>query len=125
MAEDAAYKDGELFYAQNDYSTAANRFSSYIKAYPRGKYIEAAYYFCCECYLRCKEYELSIINSKNIDTTNNRIFISAKTTGVASDFDLVATNSNGNSLLSVLGLGTSLGSVDASGNINYTETGGT
>lgn len=61
----------------------------------------------------------------SLDTTNNRIFISAKTTGVASDFDLVATNSNGNSLLSVLGLGTSLGSVDASGNINYTETGET
>ena len=68
LAEDAAYKDGELFYAQNDYSTAANRFSSYIKSYPRGKYIEAAYYFCGECYLRCKEYDLSIINSKNIVT---------------------------------------------------------
>lgn len=68
MAEEAAYKDGELFYTQNDYSTAAKRFSSYIKKYPRGKYIEAAYYFSGECYLRCKEYNLSIVNSKNIVT---------------------------------------------------------
>lgn len=68
MAEEAAYKDSELFYAQNDYVTAAKRFSAYIKKYPRGKYIEAAYYFSGECYLRCKEYNLSIINSKNIVT---------------------------------------------------------
>lgn len=59
-----------------------------------------------------------------LDTSNNRIFISAKETGEASDFDLIATNGNGSSLLSTLGLRESLGSYDAAtGTTDYTETG--
>lgn len=68
IAEEAAYKDSEIFYIQNDYSTAGKKYTTYITKYPRGKYIEAAYYFGGECYLRCKEYNLSIMNSKNLVT---------------------------------------------------------
>ena len=40
----------------------------------------------------------------NFDTSNNRIFLSAKESGEAGDFDIVADDSNGFAVLSALGL---------------------
>lgn len=40
----------------------------------------------------------------NFDTNNNRIFLSAKESGAAGDFDIVADDSNGFAILSALGL---------------------
>lgn len=50
----------------------------------------------------------------NFDTNNNRIFLSAKESGAAGDFNLVADSAEGNQVLSALGLNTAL--VDEKGN---------
>lgn len=50
----------------------------------------------------------------SLDTTNNRIFVSAKDSGADSDFNLIAADANGASVLSALGLSTSLYSSDGS-----------
>ena len=50
----------------------------------------------------------------NFDTNNNRIFLSAKESGAAGDFNLVAESAAGNLALSALGLNTAL--VDDKGN---------
>lgn len=60
----------------------------------------------------------------NFDANNKRIFISAKETGSAADFNLTADNASGSEVLSALGLNTAL--VDANGNFingaeKYTE----
>lgn len=68
LAEEAQFRRGQLSYSVNDYSVAANRFSSYITKYTNGKHLEEAYYLCGECYLRCKEYDNSIRYSKLLVT---------------------------------------------------------
>lgn len=60
----------------------------------------------------------------NFDANNKRIFISAKETGSAADFNLTADDANGQEVLKALGLNTAL--VDAKGNFingaeKYTE----
>ena len=55
----------------------------------------------------------------SLDTTNNRIFVSAKESGKDADFNLVGANSDGIRALSALGLSTSLTAADGS----LTETG--
>ena len=60
----------------------------------------------------------------NFDANNKRIFISAKETGSAADFNLTADDANGQEVLRALGLNTAL--VDAKGNFingaeKYTE----
>ena len=50
----------------------------------------------------------------NFDTNNNRIFLSAKESGAAGDFNLIAETADGNSALSALGLNTAF--VDDKGN---------
>lgn len=54
----------------------------------------------------------------SLDVNNQRIFISSKKTGLDSDFSLTATSSEGNSILSALGLTT--GSLSAADKANYT-----
>ena len=49
LAEEASYRRGELFYGAGDYGTGAQRFASYIKAYPDGRFIDAALYFGAYC----------------------------------------------------------------------------
>ena len=62
----------------------------------------------------------------SLDTTNHRIFVSAKNTGVENDFNLIGADSNGLLALSKLGLSTSLTSgTDDSGKPIYTEAGKT
>lgn len=53
----------------------------------------------------------------SLDVNNQRIFISSKKTGLDSDFSLTATSSEGNSILSALGLTT--GSLSAADKANY------
>lgn len=62
----------------------------------------------------------------SLDTTNHRIFVSAKSTGADQDFNLIGADSNGLLALSKLGLSTSLTSgTDDSGKPIYTEAGKT
>lgn len=62
----------------------------------------------------------------SLDTTNHRIFVSAKNTGVENDFNLIGADSNGLLALSKLGLSTSLTSgTDDGGKPIYTEAGKT
>ena len=53
----------------------------------------------------------------SLDVNNQRIFISSKKTGLDSDFSLTATSSDGNNILSALGLTT--GSLSAADKANY------
>lgn len=60
----------------------------------------------------------------SFDTTNKRIFISAKESGVANDFNLYGADKDGKNALSALGLTTALTTVDAKGNVTgFTEAG--
>ena len=61
----------------------------------------------------------------SLDSTNGRLFVSAKDTGTASDFNLIGVDANGMSALSKLGLSTSLYTTDANGNKVATATGAT
>ena len=62
----------------------------------------------------------------SLDTTNHRLFVSSKNTGVDDDFNLIGADTNGLIALSKLGLSTSLTSgTDDSGNPIYTEAGKT
>lgn len=51
------------------------------------------------------------------DVNNKRIFISAKESGEANDFNLYGTDENGTTALSLLGLNTALTTTDADGNV--------
>lgn len=62
----------------------------------------------------------------NFDVNNHRLYVSAKTTGVDNDFNLIGADENGLLALTKLGLNTSLTSgKDATGNPIYTEAGKT
>lgn len=52
----------------------------------------------------------------SLDTTNNRMFLSAKESGADADFNLIGLDSDGAKVLSLLGLSTSLYTTDANGN---------
>lgn len=52
----------------------------------------------------------------SLDTTNGRMFVSSKESGVSNDFNLIAANGDGFNALSALGLNTSLTTKDANGN---------
>lgn len=59
----------------------------------------------------------------SLDTTNNRMFLSAKESGADADFNLIGLDSDGAKVLSLLGLSTSLYTTDANGNQTATGTG--
>jgi flagellar hook-associated protein 2 len=59
----------------------------------------------------------------SLDTTNSRLFVSAKESGADNDFNLIGADSNGMAALSALGLSTSLYTTDAAGNKVTTATG--
>jgi len=59
----------------------------------------------------------------SFDSTNKRIFISAKESGIANDFNLYGTDQEGRDVLEALGLNTALTTKDANGNTVFTEAG--
>lgn len=61
----------------------------------------------------------------SLDTTNHRLFISAKDTGKEADFNIIGADSNGINALAKLGLSTSIVSSDKDGKPVYTEAGKT
>ena len=59
----------------------------------------------------------------SFDATNKRIFLSAKESGEANDFNLYADDANGNKVLTALGLNSALTTKDKDGNVIFSETG--
>lgn len=59
----------------------------------------------------------------SFDATNKRIFVSAKESGTANDFNLYGTSVDSQSALSALGLTTALTTTDKDGNTIFTEAG--
>ncbi|MBQ3030081.1 MAG: flagellar filament capping protein FliD [Agathobacter sp.] len=59
----------------------------------------------------------------SFDSNNKRIFISAKESGTANDFNLYGTDQDGRDVLEALGLNTALTTKDENGNIIFTEAG--
>lgn len=59
----------------------------------------------------------------SFDTNNKRIFISAKESGMANDFNLYGEDQEGRDVLETLGLNTALTTKDANGNTVFTEAG--
>ena len=59
----------------------------------------------------------------SFDTTNKRIFVSAKESGTANDFNLYGTDAESQRALDALGLTTALTTTDANGNTIFTEAG--
>ena len=45
LADDAAYRRGELYYNATSYSTAVLRFDAYRKQYPSGNFTDASYFY--------------------------------------------------------------------------------
>lgn len=52
LADDASYRRGELFYTRENYSQAVKGFLNYQKKFPRGKYLDASYFYCADSYAR-------------------------------------------------------------------------
>ena len=59
----------------------------------------------------------------SFDSTNKRIFISTKESGLANDFNLYGTDAEGTKVLEALGLTTALTTTDKDGNVIFTEAG--
>lgn len=59
----------------------------------------------------------------SFDANNKRIFISAKESGVANDFNLYGNDQEGRDVLKALGLNTALTTKDKNGNVIFTEAG--
>lgn len=60
----------------------------------------------------------------SFDENNKRIFVSAKESGKANDFNLYGTDADGNNALSLLGLNTALTTTDENGNVTgFTDAG--
>ena len=59
----------------------------------------------------------------SFDSTNKRIFISAKESGRANDFNLYGDDQEGREALGLLGLDTAITTKDANGNVVFTEAG--
>ena len=57
------------------------------------------------------------------DSNNKRIFISAKESGTANDFNLYGADQEGRDVLEALGLNTALTTKDENGNVVFTEAG--
>lgn len=61
LADDAAYRRGELFYSAKDYAEAVNRFEEYRRQFPKGNFIDASYFYEADCCSSQKNSERAII----------------------------------------------------------------
>lgn len=61
LADDAAYRRGELYYSSADYSEAVSRFESYRKQFAKGSYIDASYFYEADCCVHLKNKDRAII----------------------------------------------------------------
>lgn len=57
----------------------------------------------------------------NFDANNKRLFVSAKESGAAADFDIIAKDDMGKSVISALGLGTAMVELDENGKKIFTS----
>lgn len=66
FVQEAMYRNGELFYLNNDYESALNRFSNYIYKFPNGDYYIQVLFYAGECAYKTAEYERSIMFCKTL-----------------------------------------------------------
>lgn len=66
FVQEAMYRNGELFYLNDDFESALNRFSSYIYKYPNGDYYQQTLFYAGECAYKIGEYERSIMFCKTL-----------------------------------------------------------
>ena len=66
VAEDAAYRSGEIFYSAEKYSEAESRFTKYMYNYVNGRYVDAAYYFSGDCNMKTGDYDKSIMQNTTL-----------------------------------------------------------
>ena len=55
-----------MYYSQKNYGKAAEKFAGYISKYSNGKFLENAYYFCGESYLRSGDDQRCILQTKKM-----------------------------------------------------------
>ncbi len=61
LADDAAYRRGELFYSAKNYAEAINRFEEYRRQFPKGSFIDASYFYEADCCSLLSNSERAII----------------------------------------------------------------
>lgn len=61
LADDAAYRRGELFYSAKNYAEAINRFEEYRRQFPKGSFTDASYFYEADCCSLLSNSERSII----------------------------------------------------------------
>lgn len=61
LADDAAYRRGELFYSMKKYPESIRRFEEYRKQFPKGKYIDASYFYEADCCSSGNDNERAIV----------------------------------------------------------------
>ena len=71
-AQEAAYRNGELFYSAQNYDSALKRFSEYIYSYPNGTYIESAIFYAGDSAFKIGEYERCIMYCKTLLQNNEK-----------------------------------------------------
>lgn len=67
LAEDAAYRRGELFYTTEDYQKALERFSEYLRSWPNGQYEDAALFFGAICRSKLGNTSRAILDLQQLD----------------------------------------------------------
>ena len=65
-AEEAMYRSGEVYYANQKYSEAYGRFNSYIYKYASGKFSDAALFYAGDSALRLGEIDRSIMLNRTL-----------------------------------------------------------
>lgn len=63
LAEESAYRRGELYYTAHQYETALKRFAEYDRAYAGGKYSDASWYFSADCYAKTGNTDRAIMQN--------------------------------------------------------------
>lgn len=70
LSEEASYRRGEMYFIKNDYATSLQRFLSYQKKYPFGKFIDNSYFYIAESYRNQNQFEKAILYYKSLIQSN-------------------------------------------------------
>lgn len=66
LVEEAMYDVGELYYSNENYSVAEQKFNKYIYQFTKGKFLDSALFFCADCNLKLGNLDKSILLNKTL-----------------------------------------------------------
>lgn len=66
LVEEAMYNVGELYYSNENYAVAEQKFNKYIYQFTKGKFLDSALFFCANCNLKLGNLDKSILLNKTL-----------------------------------------------------------